>query len=242
MTKKKNMIARICGLLIVLTLISCCFLGTTFARYTSGVDGTASVQVAKWDIDFNGGAASATNTLEVEFGKLSPAMDEWTDVSTIRTHVIDQDDAAMSIENNGDVGAKVTISLVGDITFYNNAETPSEFTGWGEELALDENGYVTTAPSKEEAKNTIHLQYAVTTGNTQPAETAGDWKDVSTSTEVPLAKGEGVAYIWVRAIWTSNDGWGAQKSDAMDTWLGENIGSVGAQLSIVAVQASELPA
>ena len=242
MTKKKNLIARICGLLIVLTLISCCFLGTTFARYTSGVDGTASVQVAKWDIDFNGGAASATNTLEVEFGKLSPAMDDWQGNDNARTHVIDQSNAAMSIENKGDVKAEVTISIVGDITFYNNAETPSEVTGWGEAFAVDENGYMTTAPSETEAVNTIHLQYAVTTESTQPAEKANDWKDVSTSTTVTLAEKGGVAYIWVRAIWTSNDGWGAQKSDAMDTWLGENIGSVGAQLSIVAVQASELPA
>ena len=64
MTKKKNMIARICGLLIVLTLISCCFLGTTFARYTSNVSGTASVTVAKWDIDFGDLVKVATITNE----------------------------------------------------------------------------------------------------------------------------------------------------------------------------------
>ena len=37
-------------ILVVLTLLSCCFLGSTFARYTSGGTGTATVQVAKWDV------------------------------------------------------------------------------------------------------------------------------------------------------------------------------------------------
>ena len=79
MTKKKNLIARICGLLIVLTLISCCFLGSTFARYTSTGTGTASVAVAKWDIQVKANGAAGSTLLDedakfsADLGTLSPS-------------------------------------------------------------------------------------------------------------------------------------------------------------------------
>ena len=53
MTKRKNVVSKMLLLVLILTLISCCFLGSTFARYTSsGEGGGARVrcQVAKWDV------------------------------------------------------------------------------------------------------------------------------------------------------------------------------------------------
>ena len=46
MTKKKSIFIKLFVALVALTLISCCFLGSTFARYTSEDSGTASVNVA----------------------------------------------------------------------------------------------------------------------------------------------------------------------------------------------------
>ena len=47
---KKNRTMRIATLMLALTLITCCFVGSTFARYTSTAAGGDSVKVAKWEI------------------------------------------------------------------------------------------------------------------------------------------------------------------------------------------------
>ena len=51
MKQKSRIVSKLFAALVILTLISCCFLGSTFARYTSKSTGTASVGVAKWDVD-----------------------------------------------------------------------------------------------------------------------------------------------------------------------------------------------
>ena len=50
MTQKKNIASKLVLVLFVLTLLSCCLLGSTFARYVSGGTGSASVGIAKWDV------------------------------------------------------------------------------------------------------------------------------------------------------------------------------------------------
>ena len=71
MTKKKSIITKLFVALVALTLISCCFLGSTFARYTSGGNGSATTNIAKWSIT----ATESFGTTPVEFGDLSPAYD-----------------------------------------------------------------------------------------------------------------------------------------------------------------------
>lgn len=51
MKKSKSM--RIASLLLVLVLVTTCFVGTTFAKYTSSVEATATATVAKWDVSVN---------------------------------------------------------------------------------------------------------------------------------------------------------------------------------------------
>lgn len=55
MTNKKSIVSKLLLGLVLLTLISCCFLGSTFARYTSGGSGSASTGIANWSIDITGG-------------------------------------------------------------------------------------------------------------------------------------------------------------------------------------------
>ena len=47
---KKNRTMKIATLMLALTLITCCFVGSTFAKYTSEATGTATATVAKWDV------------------------------------------------------------------------------------------------------------------------------------------------------------------------------------------------
>ena len=76
MTKRKNVVSKMLLLVLILTLISCCFLGSTFARYTSSGNGSATLNVAKWAIDIKGGAIEGG--MSVNFAeKLSPSKHDY---------------------------------------------------------------------------------------------------------------------------------------------------------------------
>ena len=51
MTKKKNVLMRSAGLLLVLVLVTSCFVGSTFAKYTVGGKGSDSARVAKFGVN-----------------------------------------------------------------------------------------------------------------------------------------------------------------------------------------------
>lgn len=51
---KKTKTMRIAVLMLALTLLTCCFVGSTFAKYTSSGTGSDSVTVAKWQVLMNG--------------------------------------------------------------------------------------------------------------------------------------------------------------------------------------------
>ena len=73
MTKKKNIASKLVLVLFVLTLISCCLLGSTFARYVSSGTGSASIGIAKWDVTGLPDSASISVT------KISPKKEAATD-------------------------------------------------------------------------------------------------------------------------------------------------------------------
>ena len=58
MTKKKNVLMRSAGLLLALVLVTSCFVGSTFAKYTTAADATESARVAKFgvEVSISGGA------------------------------------------------------------------------------------------------------------------------------------------------------------------------------------------
>ena len=227
MTKKKNMIARICGLLIVLTLISCCFLGSTFARYTSSGDGTASVTVAKWDIDITGGAASGDTALAL--GTLSPKDVAWSE-GTTRKHEMPARVGA-TIVNKSAVDADITVKLANDPTF--------EGTAFNAESSIQEGADV---PSYAEAYNTIKVQVFISADSINAPASDADWVDYNGSATIADVAGNGgTVYIWVRAIWESQDSYGEVNADKLDTWLGENITTVSVGITYTAVQSSTQP-
>ena len=60
---KKNRTMRVAVLMLALTLLTCCFVGSTFAKYTSSADSTVdTARVAKWAFDIDGTDIVATNT------------------------------------------------------------------------------------------------------------------------------------------------------------------------------------
>lgn len=101
MTKRKNVVSKMLLLVLILTLISCCFLGSTFARYTSSGSGTGTMEVAKWDVSHGEG------NIDVTFAELSPSKEAYAD--SVRTHSTGKTLVA-TINNKGDVGALVTVT------------------------------------------------------------------------------------------------------------------------------------
>ena len=112
MKQKRKILPKLFAALVVLTLISCCFLGTTFARYTSTGENLASVEVANWDIKFEN-ASSASLDENIKFGQLSPSM-AVAEEDTTRSNSTAPKLVAV-IKNNSEVNAKVSVT-VGDVT------------------------------------------------------------------------------------------------------------------------------
>ena len=223
MTKKKNIFVKLFVVLVALTLISCCFLGSTFARYTSGGDGSATVTVAKWSIDVTGGSVS-DGSITLAMDNLSPSDDEYSS-SGVRSHTSAKVHVA-TIKNSGAVDALVTLSASATPTVtYVSGDNYDGQTGQ------------TDAGITSEANITDRFTIAWFVG------TAEDDTDTtaafSAEGESVAAKG-GTLYIFAQVTWTSADT-SNQNGDAIDTWIGENVSTINWTLSYTAVQASELP-
>lgn len=228
MTKKNRIIVRLLVVLAALTLISCCFLGTTFARYTSNGSGSASVEVAKWEITMEG--AGTDGSLDVTFGKLSPSADPYVAGNT-RTNSTGKQLVA-TITNASAVDAKIEIAAAA-LKFLDTAD--AEITD-------------TTVKANAEAVLSVKLYY---TTNATPSQVS-DYTEITADansfvligTDSTTAAATGVfakntpVYVYAEAVWTSKD---AADSDAVDTSVGKNVAKVSTTITYTATQDSKLP-
>lgn len=226
MTKKKSIATKLLIALAALTLISCCFLGSTFARYTSGGSGTATTGVAKWDVSL-ANAGSLTQT----FADLSPAQEPYT--NTPRTNSTGKVKVA-ELSNKGEVAALVTFTFDDDATI--------AYSGNGDFASIDAGEYKPDEEREVQDLFSIKLYYSTETDSAAAATNAM----TSGTTEVPLAAGSGKVYVYAEVIWASDDeGSGSdsgEAADKLDTWVGENVESISFKISYIAEQNSEKPA
>ena len=223
MTKRKNVVSKMLLLVVILTLISCCFLGSTFARYTSSGSGSATLNVAKWAIDIKGGAIEGGTS--VNFAeKLSPSKYDYnTTVDGEYTANTERSNSTgklliATINNTGDVAALVTVAA-GEV----NVTAGVEFSD----------------PTEEKVKEvfSIKLWYGIQEGENNATNAIA-----SGTTQISLAEKTGVVYIYAEVIWTSDtEGTTGQAADVRDTWIGENVTSVSYNIFYTAVQNTELP-
>ena len=231
MTKKKNIASKLVLVLFVLTLISCCLLGSTFARYVSSGSASASIGIAKWDV------SGLSDSMNISVDKISPAEEEAAaeNATTPRKNVAVAATALATITNNSDVEADVTVTLSGLSFKKDNAEVQfgsTDLTAWAEG----------SKPSQADMMKTVQLQFATVAS---PKE--NDWEaltyNADGSYEVyngTLATGGSAAVsIWFRVVWVSQDG--TNYADELDTWIGQNVETISATLSYTAVQGSEQP-
>lgn len=179
-----------------------------------------------------------TNNTHVEFGDLSPSMDDFT--SGDRTHSIyTAPKRIATITNNSEVSAAVTIevgdieiSYVGDVTF-------DTFTT-GRPEAIESESYIT--------ENVLKVSFYYGEG----ASWSDDYKkqviNAGDSHKTTLASSAGTISVFANVTWVTQDTnqnssvGNTAAADAIDTWIGQNVESLSCTLSYTAVQASEEPA
>ncbi len=222
---KKRVTTTLFIALVLLTLISFCFLGTTFARYTSGGKGAASVSVADWAIDFGVEGTEVSDVKTVSFGDLSPAKEAYTD--TTRTH-----SSALTllatITNTGDVDALITLTR-GETTITKAVGAPSS----------------ASAPEyydDDTLKALFALDLYVHTATLSAADEQYLWNGSETYN---LPATNGTLYIYGVATWNTDDTDSASDkgaaADAKDTYAGKYVETVSWTLGYKAEQNSEKP-
>lgn len=216
MTQKRKLVSKLFVAVVVLTLVSCCFLASTFARYTSGGSGTGTVNVATWKI--TGKGTGDAGEINATFNKLSPSKAAYVD--TPRTHSTAPVLVA-TISNTGDVDALVTLT-----TGASTITAPAG--GW-------ENPYT---ESEIEGLFTIKLYTSDTDG---AADSVAGLNAYTVALNVPATNG--TLYVYAVVTWSSDvGGKTGTDADTRDTWVGENVTGVSFDISYTAVQNSELPA
>lgn len=220
---KKRILTRVLIVIAALTLLSCCFLGSTFAKYVTDETGSAQVNVAKWDIDVEVPAASGgTSAVTVNTSKLSPDMEDYQSGKT-RSHKSDKFLVAI-VTNNSDVKAKITVS---------GGDTPKCNVMEG---ATDETGYEDKSTDAAKCFSIKFYQSDTDSADDATAELSG----TKTATlEAKTGDTADAIYIFAEVTWTSQDA--TENGDTLDTWIGQYVTSVSWTLTYKAVQASELP-
>lgn len=254
MKQKTRIASKLFAALVVLTLISCCFLGTTFARYTSTSSGAAQISVAEWDIGITG---NATGNATADFGKLSPSQTGYADLKDNETDTSHSTAYTLvaKIVNNSEVAANVTVSA-------NATPTLTTATVEGTAVSFDETGYsygtegqantvVGNGASQSQAEALFSIVLYYSYSETSSSTDSGATK-IESNTVIALGdkeKTNNTAYIYAIVTWTTdydanvaaNELNNGALQDAIDTWVGENVTNVKWALSYTAVQASELP-
>lgn len=235
MEKKKRILPRLFAALVILTLVSCCFIGSTFARYTSSSTGSATVEVAKWSITAEGKGVGETTA---NFDKLSPAQGVYE--STARTKSTAKVLVA-TISYTLDVKATLTLTTDATPTI---SGADGKVIGAAEDPSTTKYGTsgVTTdgVPTKKEVQDVFSIK--LYTSTSEGATSATEYSQALTLNEAATEGATGTIYVYAQVTWTSDDEtiFGAN-ADIRDTWIGGNVTSVAWKLTYTAVQASELP-
>lgn len=223
MTKRKSVVSKLLLLVALMTLVSCCFLGSTFARYISTGTGTATIQVAKWAIN-----VGDTDSGAAQFDKLSPSKDpyEGSDRTNTSAKIY-----VGSMSNDGDVDALVKFTVNG-VNVACNA-------------AFGTQGVATNGiPTADEVKEVFSVKFYYATKNDAAAAT----NEITDKGITLNARGGQMTaiYIFAEATWTSDTTSdtgtiNGETADLRDTYIGEHVTKVVFNYTWEAAQATELP-
>lgn len=128
--KKRSIMIRVMAVLSVVMMFTICFVGGTFARYTSSGSGSDSARVAKWDIRVNGSEIATSDTFTFELFQTitdSDLTSAETDIAPADGSIIAPGTSgkfSIAIQNLSQVNATYAI----DYTVTNTDNIPVEFS------------------------------------------------------------------------------------------------------------------
>ena len=140
--KRSSMMVRLVAVLAVIMMFTMCFVGGTFAKYTSSATGTDSATVAKWSFKVGETDIAASNEFTFDLFKTikdSNGTDNETDISPYDGTIIapgTQGSFNLVLTNASQVTAQYAI----DYTVTNTGNIPVQFsvdggTNWTNDLA-----------------------------------------------------------------------------------------------------------
>ena len=258
-TEKKRIFSKLTVCVAALALVSCAFVGGTFARYTSqGEVSNGGANVADWYIDVINGSGTAQGTLTI-----SP--DDTQYDSAPRTHQASEGGAVLTFYNGGEVTAEITINttagyvVTGKTYDSDNREFVDSELPVGSSAA-DMAGNMFKWVSDTEAgtykpdfdtssldnvwENVTLVGGTDSVGNVilKVGTLTYNGTDLSTGTKITLAPGATATIEMGPVTWKSDfDGENGSAGDQRDTWIGQNISRVGYEINWSAVQVSEQP-
>lgn len=209
MEKKRKLSTKIAALLLLLTVISCCFLGSTFAKYTSSTTGTATTGVALWKIT---GVSENGTKQEFDFSvsKISPDHDGDTNEATLTaTHY--------TIQNLSEVDANVTVAV--------GTNWEYTFIADSGKSAIGDIEYKASTPLTDEIMNQV---FTVTLSCTN---TGSGGTNVTSG--IVLKPNDQIT-LELKVTWKTQ----GTDGDAIDTAIGMYVESITKSLTITATQAS----
>ena len=137
---KKNRTLRVSALLLALTLITTCFVGGTFAKYTSSTTGNDVATVAKWSFKVNGAEFATTSPQTLSFNLFDTIndtgdTDDETDVADTKIAPGTAGKFALTVKNDSEVNATYSVAL----TETNASNVPLQYsvdgTTWKDSIA-----------------------------------------------------------------------------------------------------------
>ena len=138
--KRSSMMVRLVAALAVTMMFTMCFVGGTFAKYTSSATGTDSATVAKWDIKVGGTNIATNDTFTFDLFKTikdSNGTADETDMSSVDGTIIapgTRGSFDIVIKNDSQVNATYAI----DYTVTNTNNIPVKFsvdgTNWFDDI------------------------------------------------------------------------------------------------------------
>lgn len=234
-------------------------------------EGQGGVNIAQWDIDVDDATTEGAGTVTAMLSPAMDEYNNTEHATNGRTHTVAAEGSrGLVITNNSDVDATVTLTITNGLTFYSNTanedggydavtdnDTPTynaetqENAQWNNVDLID-----IIHPDLGEGENasdydSFRVKVYKADGSEDNTPYADQDQVATTVTyEITLDANGGYLEVLIGEItWTTDlqgETWsdednGVMPGDLRDTWIGENVGSVGFAYSWIAEQASQVP-
>ena len=125
---KKTKLMRAALLLLVLTLITSCFVGGTFAKYVTEGKSTDSARAAKWGVGITAEGTTFANTYTTDDGRVTGIADSVISTENVVAPGTEGKMAAVKLSGTPEVAVKVSYEPVFNVENWTVAtKTPSTF-------------------------------------------------------------------------------------------------------------------